>query len=266
MKKIFLSLIAILLLSTSVQAQWTHFGIKVGGGSSTHVDDLTTSGPILGLTLGAWAEYGFTEAEAMYADNFYIQTGLNYIRRGSHFEEVKEFGANFDTRIGFSHAWYLQLPVLACFRYELPIPEADHYITFHAGPAFSFGINGNYREQRINPFKPQDDYNYDTYFSDSPSDRRVFNHFRRPDVNVIFGIGYQHSFFAIDIYVDYGFLATSVDKDLLKTQEQADLEAQNLDSDIRTVAPNGNNCSVMAAFTWRIPIKNREDKDSNKLY
>lgn len=259
MKKILITLVAILLINTATQAQWTHFGVKVGGGSSTHVDDLTTSGPILGLTLGAWAEYGFTEAEAMYANNFYFQTGLNLIRRGSHFEEVKEYGVNLDIRTGYSHAWYLQLPVLACFRYELPIPEADHYITFQVGPAFSFGLFGSYRQLTINPYKPQDDYNGDTFVSDDPDDRLAFKHFRRPDANIILGFGYQHSNFAIDIYLDYGFLATSVDDDILKTAEQSQLEIQNLDSDIRTVAPNGNNFSIMADFCWRIPLKNRED-------
>lgn len=262
MKKLFVFLVVGLAFSTIAQAQWTHFGVKAGLGSSTYTDDLTVSGPIVGLNVGGWLEYGFTEAEAMYANNFYIQTGLNLIRRGCQFEEVKEFGVNFDTRSGFSHAWYLQLPVLACFRYELPIPEADHYITMHVGPAVSYGIWGNYRERRIAPYKPQTSYNYDTYVTTDPSERKVFNHLRRLDVNFILGFGYQHKNYAVDLYMDYGFLATSVDGDVLKEAEQQQLENNNDPNSkkIRTVAPNGNNLSFMAAFSWRIPLKNRDDK------
>ena len=277
MKKIIATIVLCLVLGMSAQAQWTSAGVKVGIGYSTYTDDLRTDHGIFGFNFGGFAEYSFTQSNSFILENLSLHFGLNLIRRGYVFEDVYEHGLRLSVTDGFTHAWYAQIPVLVRYKYELPIKKAGHYLTVQLGPAFSMGLFGNFRERKISPQMPQEGMNYDTYVTEPKEARHVFRHIRRPDVNIIFGLGYEHEYWAVDVFLDYGFLATSLSPDRVKELEQQEAKDhpvtpkgsndnnnnnnepnKPIDPDkMRTKMPNGNNISVMASLTYRIPLGKR---------
>lgn len=281
MKRFFTVMVLGLLLTPAVQAQINRYGVSVGFGTATLADDLSTKSPILGMNIGGFIEYDFGNMRSILTDRFYLRTGLNFARRGHNFEEIYEMSTSMSYRLGSIHAWYAQIPVLACFRYELPVRTAGHYVNAYVGPSFSFGLFGAYRDRKVSPYMPQDNMNYDTYVTEPDSERKTFNHISRPDVSVIFGLGYGHkSTWAVDLIFDYGFLATSVSSDALKTLEKQQLEnGTNYGSgdngsnnngnsssnntyghvvtdpkDVRTKVPNGNNVAVLLQLTYKLPV------------
>ncbi|MCQ2297326.1 MAG: PorT family protein [Bacteroidales bacterium] len=268
MKKILFTLALLLTLGMgAAQAQWSHFGAKLGLGYATYVDDLITSGGIMATNLGGFAEYGFEETSSFLLENVSIQVGMNFIRRGYRFEEVYQKNASMSLDYGRCRAWYVQLPVLARYEYELPVNEAGHNIVVSFGPAFSFGMFGRYRERKISPQMPQESMNFDTYTTQPKSMRGAFKHIRRPDVNFLLNVGYQHSDWELDLSMDYGFLAVSLSDDRVRVIEKESYGngtkaedpgngSQNVNFG-RTVVPQGNNLAFFLTATYRIPFVNR---------
>lgn len=263
MKKIILSLALLLTLGIdAAMAQWSTFGAKAGLGYATYVDDLVTKGGMMSMNLGGFAEYAFEESNNFILENVSIQTGLNFIRRGYSFMEVYQKNAAMSYDKGFCHAWYAQVYGLARYKYELPIPQAGHYIVVSVGPAFSFGMFGRFRERKISPHMPQESMNFDTYVTEPKKDRGAFQHIRRPDVNFLFSVGYMYKEWEFDLNIDYGFLATSLSSDRVREleKEQAENnppEGQNDVSVGRLKVPDGNNMAVFLSATYRIPFFNR---------
>lgn len=261
MKKIFFSFTLLLICIGSTHAQWSHFGAKAGLGYATYADNLISSGAVMGANLGAFAEYGFEESNNFLLENVSVQVGLNFIRRGYRFEEVYQKGANMSLDYGRCRAWYAQIPVLARYEYELPVKEAGHNIVLSMGPAFSFGMFGRFRERKISPRMPQESMNFDTYTTRPKSERNAFKHIRRPDVNFLINLGYQHNEWEFDLGVDYGFLAVTLADDRVRLIEQDNAQnatkAQNSIDVGRVVVPQGNNMAIMLNVVYRIPFVNR---------
>ena len=230
------------------QAQFGDYGVKVGIGHATIDDDLTTKSGILGASVGGYINYTFHESESMLAEVFYLQSGLNLIRRGSNFEEVLETGANLMIRDGYIHAWYAQIPILACVHLEMPIRQAGHSLGFFLGPAISVGITGIYNERKVSPFVSSPEANYDLRINGTAHDRDPFSHLKRLDISAILGISYEYKDLTVTAYLDHGFMATSTGVDVLRLLEQQ----QNSNSDINVNIPNGTNVAYMISLAYRL--------------
>lgn len=227
----------------SAHAQFGQYGVRAGVGIATMDDDLTTVSPILGATVGGYINFTFAKSESVLAETFYLQTGLNLNRRGSVFEEHPEKGSRLMYRHGFYHAYYLQLPILACVQYELPIRASGHIVGFYVGPTVSYGLFGRFADRMITPGVESTAVNYDLDFNGTAEQRKVFNHLNRLDVSLMLGLTYQYKRFTASLYLDRGFLATSEGDDILRI-----IEGTTVDTKI----PNGHNVAYMLSVSYAL--------------
>lgn len=237
MKKILVVLTLLFTLSLTAQAQFLSYGFRGGVGMGVHLDDLATNRPILAANVGGFVNFGFTNSQSLLAENFCLQTGLNLIRRGSNFEEVLE--SIMSIRKGTFDAWYVQLPVLAMFRYEMPIREPGHYALLSLGPAVSYGLFGTLHDVKITPRLPQSDWNYDIT-------QPVFDVQSPLDVSFLFGIGYEYQDLTAMLQLDYGLTAVSSSPDALNISQDAER--------IKTV-PIGSNFAILLTIGYQFPIR-----------
>lgn len=240
-------------MGNPTQAQFSDYGVRVGLGLATMDDDLSTSAPILGATVGGYVNYTFAKSESMLRETFFIQTGLNLNRRGSNFEETLENGSNLMHREGYYHAYYLQLPILVGIHYELPIRASGHVVGIFLGPQVSFGLFGRYSDRKITPSIPSPAANYDVNFNGSEESRKLFNHINRFDVGAIFGVSYEYKEFTASLYIDRGFLATSEGEDVLRIIENN----QGGGSDVNVKIPNGHNVAYMLSLSYKLGSFNK---------
>ena len=250
MKKIILAaaLFSIFIFQFSIcQAQFGGYGVKAGFGLATIDDDLSASSPILGATVGGYINYTFAKSKSVLEETFFLQSGLSLTRKGGNFEEVLENGASLMHREGYYHAYYLQLPILACVHYELPIRSAGHVVGVFVGPAISFGLFGAYGDRRVTPGVASHSANYDVQVNGSDEDRQVFNHINRFDVDLILGLSYEHGPYTLTLYIDRGFLATSEGDDILRI-----IDNNQSGENINIKIPNGNNFSYMLSLSYEL--------------
>ena len=237
MKKILIVLALFVSLSVTARAQFLNFGVRGGVGMAVHLDDLADNSPIMAANLGGFVTFGFTNSQSLLAENFNLQTGLNLIRRGSNFQEVLE--GIMSIRQGNFDAWYVQLPVLAVFRYELPIREPGHHALLSIGPAVSYGLFGTLYDKKITPRLPQSDWNYD--ISDP-----VFNTLKPLDVSILFGLGYEYQDLSLMLQLDYGMMAVSSSRDALNISQES--------QQIKDV-PIGSNFALLLTLGYQFPIR-----------
>ena len=255
MKKI--GLIGLILIGFigNLQAQFGDYGVRVGLGHATIDDDMTTKSGLLGVGLGGYINYNFTNT--VLEEFFHLQSGISFNRRGSSFEEPLETGTNIMIREGYIHAWYAQIPVLACVHFELPIREVGHNVGFFIGPAINIGLFGPYNERKVTPFVSSLDANYDLRVNGTAADRDVFNHLKRFDISALLGLTYERGNFTFSAYLDHGFLATSTGVDVLRVLENNNstntgTTENNKEIDINI--PNGNNVAYMFAVSYKFGI------------
>lgn len=232
------------------QAQFGDYGVRFGLGGATIQDDLSTKSPVLGVNAGAYLNYTFKHSPTALAEIFYLQTGLNVIRRGNTFEEFYEHGNTLAYRTGYHHSWYVQLPVLAGVHVEMPIREPGHVVGFFLGPAVSYGLTGRYADRLITPGYSSRSVNYDVNFGGTAADRKLFNHINRLDVSAIFGVSYEHGDFTFSLFVDHGFLAVSEGEDVLQTIINNMSGTTNTNTN--TNIPDGNNNAVMLSVAYKL--------------
>lgn len=243
MKKISIILTLLIALSVSVQAQFTSFGVRGGIGISKHVDDIADNPPIMGVNVGAFINYGFTNSQSLLAEHFYLQTGINVIRRGSKFQEILD--QNMSIREGSYSGWYAQVPILASFKYELPVREPGHIALLSLGPAVSYGIIGKTKDRRVTRGLPQEDWNYDKTYDTFNAE----NGLNRFDVGFLFGVGYEHEDLSIMLQLDYGFLAVKQIPDALRNDQ-----TEQTNNNIKYV-PQGNNFGMLLTVGYTLSIR-----------
>lgn len=251
MKKILaIGLIGLMALTgTKVRAQFDDYGVKFGLGTATLADDLATKSPILGVNVGGYLNLTFKHSQTALSEIFYLQTGLNLVRRGNRFQEVYEHDNTLSYREGFHHAYYIQLPVLAGVHVELPIRKPGHIVGFYLGPAVSYGLFGRYADRMITPGYTSRAANYDVNFSGTADDRALFNHISRLDVSAILGVSYEYGNYTFSLFVDHGFIAVSEDTDVLRTIINS--LSGTTTSDIPNI-PDGNNNAVMLSVSYKL--------------
>lgn len=239
MKKVLIISIVAVLAGFSAQAQFTHKGIRLGLGTASVADDLLTRTPVMGANLGAYVNYGFENAQSFWADNLYLQFGAQFARRGTKFEQVWENMRSY--REGYYHNYYLEIPVTAGWRYELPIAQPGHIANFYFGPCFDLGLFGRSWDRHITPGNPQTTINYDTYVTGDKDSRRSFKAMRRIDASLVMGIGYQHNNITIDLFWEHGFVPLMKESDVLR---QLAID-QNGGSTEQTITDgDGNNSTI----------------------
>ena len=237
MKKILIVLTLLVSLSFTARAQFLNFGFRGGVGMAVHLDDLADNSPIMAANLGGFVTFGFTNSQSLLAENFYLQTGLNLIRRGSNFQEVLE--NIMSIRKGTYDAWYVQLPILATFRYELPIREPGHHALLSVGPAVSYGIVGTLHDWKFTRGLPQGDWNYDVSVP-------AFDVLSPLDVSLLLGVGYEYQDLSVMLQLDYGMLAVSTSPDALNLSQEA--------PQIKDV-PIGSNFALLLTLGYQFPIR-----------
>ena len=238
-------------MGTTARAQFDDYGVKFGLGTATLADDLATKSPILGVNVGGYVNYTFKHSPTALAEIFYLQTGLNLVRRGNIFEENFENGNTLSFREGYHHAYYLQLPILAGVHFELPVREAGHVVGFYLGPAVSYGLFGRYADRMITPGYTSRAANYDVNFSGTAADRALFNHITRMDVSAILGLSYEHGDYTFSLFVDHGFIAVSEGTDVLRIIVN-NLSGTTTPASTITDIPNGNNNAVMFSVAYKL--------------
>lgn len=237
MKKIFIALTLLIALSFTAQAQLLNFGFRVGPGMALYTDDLADNSPIMAANIGGFLTFGFTNSQSMLAENLYLQTGLNIVRRGSNFQEVLE--GVMSIRKGSYSAWYIQLPVLATFRYELPIREPGHHALLTLGPAVSYGLFGTFHDIKITRGLPQEDWNYDIT-------EPAFDVLNPLDVSFQLGVGYEYQDLSVMLSIDKGLLAVSSTPDALNVSQGA--------TTVKNV-PMGSNFALMLTVGYQFPVR-----------
>lgn len=240
MKKILATIVFVAALSVSAMAQFNKAGVRFGVGTSHYADNLSTSSPIMGMNLGAFINLGFSEAQSMFMENFSLQTGLNFNRRGTNFEELYEKDLFMQYREGSYHDYYVQLPIMGVYRYELPIRQAGHYLLLSAGPAVSFGVFGRLNDRKISPYLPQRTQNYDVSEDSFKTQDRL-------DVDVILSVGYERNDLSLSLQLDYGFLAVSKSSDVLRLSEGSTAKQSTI--------PGGNNVCFTLCVGYQIPLR-----------
>ena len=231
---------------STCRAQW-QFGAKAGLGYATITDDLSTKSPILGATVGGFANLTFAKSQSMLAEIFYLQTGLNLNRRGSNFQVVMERDNTLSIREGYYHAYYAQIPILACVHMELPIRKAGHIVGVYLGPTINVGIFGRCKDRLVSPGISSYTGNYDLDIHGSAHDRAVFSHLKRFDLSAIVGASYEYKNYVVNLYVDYGFLPTSEETDIIRVIENS----SNSGSNIKIEIPNGYNIAYMLTVGYK---------------
>lgn len=255
MKKILVLMALVAAVQLPIRAQFVQYGAHVGGGISFVTDDLLTSSPVMAVGIGGYADYMFTEWKNPWSENIYLRTGLNINRRGTNFSQDLTFMESM--RRGYYHNWYLQIPVIAGFRYELPSLPAGNFINVFIGPSFSVGVFGRRWDRQVTMNMPQVSFNYDTYITGTRDDRASFKHVRRLDAGVIFGLGYQWHNITVDIYMDHGFVPLMKRADVLapydvvqgRTEENM-TEAEKAERNAYT----GTNQAFLIAIGYQLPI------------
>lgn len=223
------------------------YGAKAGLGLATMNDDLSTKSPLLGFNVGGYLRFSFLNSESIFADMFYLQTELSLNRRGCHYRNVFERGTDLSIRTGHYNAFYLQLPILAGIRYELPIRSEGHIVGFYLGPAVSYGLFGSYSDRMVHPGSPDRNTNYDLAVDGTPDDLKVFNHLNRLDVSAIIGLSYEWQRFTVTLSVDYGLTATSESDDILRI-----LESREDGQVVYEQIPGGHNVAYLLSVAYRI--------------
>ena len=249
MKKLLTLVAFAILLDFGAQAQFVRYGARLGNGVAYVSDDLLTRSPIFGFNLGGYVDYMFLDWKNPWAENIYLQTGLNFTRRGTNYQQV--FVNMQSIRQGFIHDWYAQIPILAGFKYEIPQLPAGNFVSIYIGPTVNVGIFGRLWERQVTPGMPQRTSNYDTYITGNKDDRNAFKHQRRVDVGVLFGVGYQWHNFTFDVHLDHGFIAIMKKDDVLNGVLSSDDEdATPQDRNAYT----GINQAIMFSVGYQLPI------------
>lgn len=248
MKKIALLILVGLTGAMVARAQFGGYGVKAGLGMATISDDLGAKSPVLAANIGGYINYTFQQSESVFAEVFYLQTGLNLVRRGGNFEEVMERGATLSIRTGYYHSYYLQLPILAGLHYELPIREAGHVVGLYLGPVVSFGVFGGYGDRKITPGIASPSANYDVNFNGTDADRKLFNHINRLDIGATIGLTYERQRLTLSLFIDRGFLATSDGDDILRIIQNR----QQQSSDVDVKIPDGHNIAYMLSISYQL--------------
>lgn len=245
MKKTIILLSFVLSIAVTGRAQFSSFGVQLGGGFSRLSDDIISHGGTFGFNAGAFVTFDFSNARSVLANRFYLQGGLSLVRRGGHDEAVFVIADGVQmTKTGSIEAWYIQLPILAALRLELPIRKSGHYFNAFVGPAFNFGLWGDYVDKSVDPSHNSGDVNYDN------SDDKVFDHITRFDFSMLIGVGYQYKNWFARAWIDYGFRAVDEGKDILR-----DLENEQMGDNKSADIPNANIVSYMLAVGYQFPIR-----------
>ena len=241
MKKIAF-LMALLACCGVSRAQWGDYGVKVGLGVATIDDDLITKSPVMGASVGGYVNYTFAQSKSVLAEIFYLQTGLNIVRRGCNFREVLQNINNMMVREGYFHSYYAQIPIIACVHMELPIREEGHVVGVFLGPTVSVGLTGVCRDRKITPTVSSRLANYDERID-------VFKYLNRLDVGAQLGVTYEHRNWVVSLYIDRGFLATSTGDDIMRAIQNT----QSSSSEYSKVKiPNGHNISYMLSASYAL--------------
>lgn len=251
MKKLYILLLSVLMLGSVAQAQLTHFGGRLGLGASFVSDDLLTTAPIIGGNLGGFANFSIPGRTSAFSDNLYVQTGLYLTRRGTHFEQVLVGMQSY--REGVYSAWYAQVPILLCWRWEMPLAVADQYLNFYFGPALNLGLFGDLWDRQVTPGYPQESVNYDTHITGSSDARKIFKNIRRFDISLTTGFGYQHGNFVYDFYWDHGFIPLREEDDVLNTLDISNSTAT--DKPNKRNGYTGVNNIFMLSIGYLVPVQ-----------
>ena len=245
MKRFIIALMLVVAFAGAAKAQFSYVGFRVAGGIATLQDDLTEKTPILGASAGIYVNYDFSRLRSVMSQIFYLQSGVNLTRRGGTYYEKFAVGEKISSEHEVTmDAWYVQVPLLANFRFELPAKTRRQYVRLFVGPAISVGVFGSYNDMQTTPRLPQREVNHKI------RNAAAFDYMNRIDADLMVGIGYEYNRFTISFYVDHGFLSSVDERDVLRTIENQGNE----------VTHGGCNMTAyMLSASYRLPLNANKD-------
>jgi len=185
MKKLMLSLSLIAGLTVAASAQ-LKFGIKAG----LHFPSLKVSGEELnpeeieGLKANTTFYFGGT-IEVPVNENFVVQSGLNYIRKGAKFDFSYSEGGDavsLTTKINLN---YLELPVNGLFKFN----AGTGSLLVGAGAYYGYALDGNTKSEvslTMDGQTEKESENEDLILGNTTADD-----FKRGDFGLNFLLGYE---------------------------------------------------------------------------
>ncbi|MCC8036314.1 MAG: PorT family protein [Rikenellaceae bacterium] len=129
MKKLLLvlvSLSALSIVTVNAQKKPVEFGVRAGLNISNFWDHDYETSVLLGANAGVFMDIKIV-------NNFYIQPGLSYSRKGARFKG--NYGNTFDCKLE-----YIDMPILAGYIFEFPKISLD----IHSGFFLAYGVAGSY--------------------------------------------------------------------------------------------------------------------------
>jgi hypothetical protein len=189
MKKLFLLIITVFVLSTNSYAMDVLIGIKAGGNlSNLHFsqDKIRTKQYVmLGFEGGITLDFGIN-------DSFFVLSGIDYTIKGA---KTNKSSSNIYTTYS---PMYLQLPVHIAYKLNL---GGTTKLVFGAGPYFAYGIGGKTRDII------KDGKNKTVNSKDFFSDHKKF------DFGAGLSLGLEVNILSITVGYDWGFLNIAKSKD-----------------------------------------------------
>lgn len=116
-------------------------GIRAGGNLSTFTGDFLNDVGLksrFGFNVGVNFDYSIMKC-------FGVQTGVYFTTKGAKVERETFHTDDIYTRTWEYNPMYIQIPVLASFRYNL---NDNWRWELNAGPYFAFGVGGKYKYER----------------------------------------------------------------------------------------------------------------------
>lgn len=222
MKKYVVTLMFIVGILGSINAQEVKFGIKAGMNLSTLGSDLKndfkefdmSQKTRIGFHIGAFVDVEIIE-------NFYIQPGLFYSSKG-----VKAKESGYEETLNLN---YLEIPILASYRIAISDKVKWH---INAGPYLAYGLGGKIKTKDDSNWDDDDDWDYYSARSEDYDDDGVNNKvfdknggdLKRFDFGLSLGTGVEFNAFYVGLKYDLGLVniaGNSWDKTKIKNSNFA---------------------------------------------
>lgn len=177
-------------------------GIRAGGNLSTFTGDYFSDVDLksrFGFNVGVNFDYSIMKC-------FGVQTGVYFTTKGAKEEWENYYSDYTSTRTVEYNPMYIQIPVLASFRYNL---NDNWRWELNAGPYFAFGVGGKYEKERTftdnrdNSIIEQTSEEVD-FFNDNT------NSF---DMGIAFGTGLTYKKFYFGVQYEIGMSDLNNDKE-----------------------------------------------------
>ena len=204
MRKPLIPLILVLLALPLSAQQVMRWGVEAGGGVALMANEHYSCGWLPSGVAAATVDLGFSHDPQM-NQVLSMRTVLTLLVRGGRYG--LELPSVEYSRQGLYQGLYLQLPLLAHVKVELPpiSPYRNHWLTLSLGPTIGLALSGTLRDEQHCGRYPGDTvvnalHNW--------RGRETYRHARRLDLGAMAAVGYQFDRLSLQAVWETGFRPT----------------------------------------------------------